>query len=46
MTFWANKEFIAYSWPEALSDFGQTKNSEFSCHGTAKGAPVLSSTKK
>ncbi len=29
------------SWPEALSDFGQTKNPKFSCRGTAEGTPVF-----
>ncbi len=46
MTFGQTKNVLLMSQPEALSDFGQTKNSEFSCHGMAKGAPVFCSTKK
>jgi hypothetical protein len=46
MTFWANKEFIAYVVAGGVVRFGQTKNSEFSCHGMAEGTPIFCSTKK
>ncbi len=46
MTFWANKEFIAYVAAGGVVSFGQTKKSEFSCHGTAEGTPVFCSMKK
>jgi hypothetical protein len=32
---------LLLSKPEAFSVFGQANNSEFSCHGTAEGAPVF-----
>ncbi len=39
--FGQTKNLLLMSRPEAFSVFGQTNNSEFSCHGTAKGAPVF-----